>query len=170
MPQFVVQKHRGKRLHYDFRLEMEGVLKSWAIPKGPSMDGSVKRLAVMVDDHDVVYADYEGVIPDGMYGAGPVMVWDTGEYENLKEEGLEKGRVEVLLKGEKLKGKFALVKMKAKGKGDTDKNWLLIKMKDEFDNRGGDILDTAPDSVKSGRSLDEIGAEEPTEPPCVVSE
>ncbi len=170
MPRFVVQKHKGKRLHYDFRLEMDGVLKSWAIPKGPSINGSVKRLAVMVDDHDLVYADYEGVIPEGMYGAGPVMVWDRGEYENLKPEGLEKGRVEVLLKGEKLKGKFALIKLKEKGKNDTDKNWLLIKMKDEFDNSDVDILDSAPDSVKSGRSLDEIGAEAPTEPPCDVRE
>lgn len=170
MPRFVVQKHKGKRLHYDFRLEMEGVLKSWAIPKGPSMDGSVKRLAVMVDDHEVEYADYEGVIPEGMYGAGPVMVWDRGEYENLKIGGLDKGRVEVLLKGEKLKGKFALIKLKEKGANETGKNWLLIKMKDEFENRDVDILDSAPDSVKSGRSLEEIGEEEPTDPPCVVSE
>jgi bifunctional non-homologous end joining protein LigD len=163
---FVVQKHRGKRLHYDFRLEMNGVLKSWAVPKGPSMNSSEKRLAVEVPDHELSYADYEGVIPDGLYGAGPVMLWDRGHYHDLKPGGHDTGKIEVELFGEKLKGKFALVKMKGRGK----KNWLLIKMKDGTEETEGDILERAPDSVKTGRSLEEIEKEEPTTPPCDVQE
>jgi bifunctional non-homologous end joining protein LigD len=162
---FVVQKHKGKRLHYDFRLEMDGVLKSWAVPKGPSMNPADKRLAVEVEDHDLVYAGYEGVIPDGMYGAGPVMVWDTGGYEDLKPGGIDQGRIEVELFGEKLKGKFAVVKMKGRG----DKNWLFIKMKDGMEG-DYDITQSAPDSVKTKRSLEEIEKEPPTSPPCEVKE
>jgi bifunctional non-homologous end joining protein LigD len=168
MPQFVIHKHKSKNLHYDLRLEIDGVLKSWAIPKGPSMDSSKKRLAIMVDDHHLSCADYEGVIPGGSYGAGPVMVWDRGQYTNLKPDGIDRGRIEISLNGKKLKGNFALIKMKGKGGKLDGKNWLLIKMKDEFANRKGDILDSAPDSVKSGRSLSEIEAEEPTPPPSVV--
>jgi len=162
---FVVQKHRGKRLHYDFRLEMDGVLKSWAVPKGPSMNTADKRLAVEVEDHDLIYADYEGVIPEGMYGAGPVMVWDTGRYDDLKPGGIDAGRIEVELFGEKLKGKFAIIKMKGRG----DKNWLLIKMKDRME-KNYDITQSAPDSVKTKRSIEEIEREPPTTPPCEVKE
>ena len=165
MPLFVVHKHKGTRLHYDFRLEIKGVLKSWAVPKGPSMNPADKRLAVAVDDHDLVYAGYEGVIPPDSYGAGPVMVWDTGEYEDLSPGGSEKGKIELSLSGEKLVGKFALVKMKGRGEG----NWLLIKMKDGKEIED-DILTTFPDSVKSGRSLEDIAKEPPTPPPCPVKE
>lgn len=165
MPLFVVQKHKGTRLHYDFRLEIDGILKSWAVPKGPSMNPADKRLAVAVDDHDLVYADYEGVIPPDSYGAGPVMVWDTGEYEDLSPGGYERGKIEVSLSGKKLTGKFALIRMKGRG----EENWLLIKMKDGLESEE-DILATAPNSVTSDRSLEEIAEENPTPPPCAVKE
>ena len=129
---FVVHEHKATRLHYDFRLEMGGVLKSWAIPKGPSMNPADKRLAVMVPDHPVEYIDFEGVIPAGQYGAGPVVVWDRGTYE-LSEEGspeakLKGGKLAFVLKGKKLKGAFALARFAA-GKGG--KEWLLMKKNDE---------------------------------------
>lgn len=129
---FVIQEHHAKRLHYDLRLEMGGVLKSWAVPKGPSMDPKDKRLAVMVDDHSVDYIDFEGEIPPDQYGAGRVFIWDKGEYslvegsDPLRE--LRKGKIVFKLNGSKLKGKFVLIKMK--GKGD---NWLLIKKKEAPD-------------------------------------
>lgn len=134
---FVVQKHAASHLHYDFRLEMEGVLKSWAIPKGPSMNPADIRLAIMVEDHPYAYKDFEGTIPEGNYGAGKVIVWDRGSYslvnktENIQKtfnEGLKKGHLGFILKGKKLKGEFALVKLK----GKQDNTWLLIKKKDEF--------------------------------------
>jgi bifunctional non-homologous end joining protein LigD len=126
MPLFVIHEHHARHLHYDLRLEMEGVLKSWAVPKGPSMNPEDKRLAVMVDDHDLEYADFEGTIPEGQYGAGKVIIWDKGEY-NLLKGSIEAGNLEFELKGRKLKGKFALIRMKK-----DQKNWLLIKMKDAF--------------------------------------
>jgi bifunctional non-homologous end joining protein LigD len=126
MPLFVIHEHHARHLHYDLRLEMEGVLKSWAVPKGPSMNPEDKRLAVMVDDHDLEYADFEGTIPEGQYGAGKVVIWDKGEY-NLLKGSIEAGNLEFELKGRKLKGKFALIRMKK-----DQKNWLLIKMKDAF--------------------------------------
>lgn len=165
LPIFVVHKHRATRLHYDFRLERDGVLVSWAIPKGPSMAASEKRLAVAVDDHDLSYADYEGVIPEPSYGAGPVMVWDSGTYRDLSPAGWDSGRIEVELAGTKLAGEFALVRMKGRG----DKNWLLIKKKDGKQQER-DILEAAPDSAKTGRSMEEIAAEPPTPPPCEVKE
>lgn len=129
--QFVVQEHHARRLHWDFRLEAEGVLKSWAIPKGPSMDPEVKRLAVHVEDHPYDYKDFEGVIPEG-YGAGQVIMWDKGTYTvdgmsaNESEEailaGLKKGHIHFTLSGKKLKGNFALIKMH-----DTEKDWLFFK-------------------------------------------
>ncbi|MCU7615431.1 3'-phosphoesterase [Chryseobacterium sp. GMJ5] len=136
---FVVQRHAASRLHYDFRLEMEGVLKSWAVPKGPSLDPKDKRLAMMVEDHPYDYKDFEGNIPEGNYGAGQVEVWDSGTYEPLDETStlsdekellkeLHAGSLKFILHGKKLKGEFALVKMK-----NTDNNaWLLIKHKDDF--------------------------------------
>lgn len=134
---FVVQKHAASHLHYDFRLEMDGVLKSWAIPKGPSMNPADKRLAIMVEDHPYDYKDFEGVIPEGNYGAGKVIVWDNGTYtlaeetekiEDKFKEEFNKGHLGLILKGHKLKGEFALVKLK----GKQENAWLLIKKKDEF--------------------------------------
>lgn len=136
---FVIQRHAASRLHYDFRLEMEGVLKSWAVPKGPSLDPKDKRLAMMVEDHPYDYKDFEGNIPEGNYGAGQVEVWDSGTYEPLGEntklsdekellEELHAGSLKFILHGKKLKGEFALVKMK----NTEDNAWLLIKHKDEF--------------------------------------
>lgn len=123
---FVVHEHHARHLHYDLRLEMDGVLKSWAVPKGPSMNPADKRLAVMVDDHSLEYADFEGTIPEGQYGAGEVIIWDKGEFILLKG-GIKEGNLEFELMGKRLKGRFALIRMKK-----SDKNWLLIKMKDVF--------------------------------------
>ena len=132
---FVVQKHAASRLHYDFRLESEGVLKSWVIPKGPSMNPAHKRLALQVEDHPYNYRDFEGTIPTGNYGAGTVIVWDKGTYILIDDEKsgnlnpyLQKGQVRFIIKGKKLKGEFILVKLKAK----KDNSWLLIKAKDEY--------------------------------------
>jgi len=136
---FVIQRHAASRLHYDFRLEMEGVLKSWAVPKGPSLNPDDKRLAMMVEDHPYDYKDFEGNIPEGNYGAGQVEVWDSGTYEPLDESSklsnekellkeLKSGSLKFILHGKKLKGEFALVKMK-----NAENNaWLLIKHKDKF--------------------------------------
>jgi bifunctional non-homologous end joining protein LigD len=128
---FVVHEHHATRLHYDFRLEIAGVLKSWAIPKGPSMNPADKRLAVMVEDHPLEYGEFEGIIPEGHYGAGPVLIWDSGEFqpEGNPEVALKKGRLSFRLNGKKLKGGFALVLMKGRGSG---KDWLLIKGKDSL--------------------------------------
>ncbi len=126
MAMFVVQEHHATRLHFDFRLEMETVLKSWAIPKGPSMNPADKRLAIMVDDHMPEYASYEGIIPEGQYGSGAVVIWDRGEYE-LLDGNIRTGRLDFLMHGEKLKGKFVLMKMSGKAK-----EWLLIKKRDEY--------------------------------------
>lgn len=128
---FVVHEHHATRLHYDFRLEIAGVLKSWAIPKGPSMDPSDKRLAVMVEDHPLEYGEFEGIIPQGYYGAGPVLIWDSGEFqpEGDPESGLKQGKLRFALKGKKLKGIFSLVLMKGRR---TGKDWLLMKAQDSF--------------------------------------
>ncbi len=160
---FVVQKHKAKKLHYDFRLEIDGVLKSWAIPKGPTLNPSERRLAVQVEDHPVEYKNFEGIIPEGEYGAGTVIVWDEGFYEPLGEnlsEGLKKGEIKFCLHGKKLRGKFALVKTKYQG---SEKNWLLIKEKDEYARKDIDITKEKPNSVKSGKKLEEItgGKNEP---------
>jgi bifunctional non-homologous end joining protein LigD len=128
---FVVHEHHATRLHFDFRLEIAGVLKSWAIPKGPSMNPTEKRLAVMVEDHPLEYGDFEGIIPEGHYGAGPVLIWDSGEFkpEGDLENSLAKGKLVFTLNGKKLKGSFSLVLMKGRGSGN---DWLLIKGKDSF--------------------------------------
>jgi len=126
MPFFVVHEHHSKHLHYDFRLEMDGVLKSWAVPKGPSMDPVDKRLAIQVDDHPLEYRVFEGIIPEGYYGAGAVVVWDSGMYEPLKGDP-GGGKYEFILHGKKLKGAFVLTRLKGK-----TKEWLLIKKKDVY--------------------------------------
>lgn len=129
---FVVHEHKATRLHYDFRLEMGGVLRSWAVPKGPSMNPADKRLAVTVADHPVNYIDFEGIIPEGRYGAGPVVVWDEGTYETIEstspEVQLEEGKFAFILNGRKLKGAFTLARF---ARGETGKEWLLMKKRDE---------------------------------------
>jgi len=156
VPLFVIQKHAARSLHYDFRLSIDGVLVSWAVPKGLSMNPAQKRLAVRTDDHPIAYAKFEGVIPEGEYGAGIVMVWDKGTYRNLKKERyimsqcLKRGRIEVFLKGEKINGGFALVKMKQKDQ------WLLIKMRDEFASARANPVNTKTKSVKTGRTMHQI--------------
>lgn len=129
---FLVQEHHARQLHYDFRLEMAGMLKSWALPKGPSLNPADKRLAVMVDDHPLEYFGFEGVIPAGQYGAGAVVVWDQGEYSLLETDdpqaALKRGKLVIELRGQILRGGFALLKMKGRG----EKNWLLIKKKDAY--------------------------------------
>jgi len=131
MMKFVIHEHHATRLHYDFRLEIAGVLKSWAIPKGPSMNPSNKRLAVMVEDHLLEYGEFEGIIPQGLYGAGPVLIWDSGEFEaeGDPEIALRQGKLRFTLNGKKLKGGFSLVLMRGRG---TGKEWLLIKGQDAF--------------------------------------
>ena len=161
---FVVQKHAARQLHYDFRLELDGVLKSWAVPKGPSLDPSVKHLAMMVDDHELDYRNYEGVIAEG-YGAGKVIVWDNGTYhsleasdrkksEELLRDGLNKGDLKFILNGKKLKGEFALVKMKGAKMGKN--SWLLIKKNDKHASKD-DVL-KMDKSVLSNKSIEEIGS------------
>lgn len=126
MPRFVVHEHHARHLHYDFRLEMNGVLKSWAVPKVPSMDPTVKRLAILVEDHPLDYADFEGIIPEGQYGAGRVIIWDKGTYQLLRGD-VESGRMEFFINGKKLRGIFVLVRMKGK-----EKEWLLMKKRNEY--------------------------------------
>ena len=171
---FVVQKHDATRLHYDFRLEMEGVLKSWAVPKGPSLDPADKRLAMQVEDHPVSYFDFEGIIPENNYGAGTVMVWDVGRWQPLAPvpvEGkympgteaeaaamLAKGDLKFRLDGKKLKGDFALVKMKGRRPGSKGNEWLLIKKHDDHEVEGYDI-DEYDESVLSKRGLAEIAGD-----------
>jgi len=153
---FVVQKHAATRLHFDFRLELDGVLKSWAVTRGPSLDPSDKRLAVRTEDHPIDYAGFEGVIPEGNYGAGTVIVWDHGDWEPVGDphEGLAAGKLTFRLEGERMKGEWALVRMRG-GKSRADQkreNWLLIKADDEAADRSRDILD-ADTSVDSGRDI-----------------
>jgi len=157
---FVVQKHRASHLHYDFRLEMDGVLKSWAVPKGPSLDPGDKRLAMQVEDHPVSYFHFEGKIPEGNYGAGTVMVWDTGTWKPLGDEHamLNKGDLKFQLNGEKLKGEFVLAKMRSRRPGSKGTEWLLIKKKDEAMKPGFNI-DKLDYSVLTKRSLNEIASD-----------
>ena len=162
-PVFVIQKHDARTLHYDLRLEHGGVLKSWAVPKGPSMDPKVKRLAVPTEDHPMGYLDFEGVIPKGNYGAGTVIVWDIGLYRNLKGDdadlgqNLDEGHATIWLEGAKLRGGFALIRTKRGGKRPQ---WLFFKMKDEQALPGSEILTERPNSVKTGRSLKEVEEQE----------
>jgi DNA ligase D-like protein (predicted 3'-phosphoesterase) len=161
-PMFVIQKHDASSLHYDFRLEAGGVLKSWAVPKGPSTDPRDKRLAMAVEDHPLDYGDFEGLIPEGEYGAGPVIVWDTGTYRNLTErdgdevpieQAVEDGHVTVWLEGEKLHGGYSLRRMA------DDRRWLLVKKRDDHADARRNPVSSQPASVKSGRTVEEIAAD-----------
>src|SRR5256714_9763267 len=158
---FVIQKHAATRLHYDFRLELNGVLLSWAVPKGPSLDPNDKRLAMHVEDHPLEYGGFEGVIPPKQYGAGTVMLWDRGTWtpKGDPEEGYAKGHLKFELHGEKLHGVWNLIRSRS-GKYGGDKSWLLFKETDDYARLGpeGLIVDERPDSVVTGRSLDEIKA------------
>ena len=160
---FCIQKHAATRLHYDFRLEMEGVLKSWAVPKGPSFDPADKRLAMQTEDHPIDYGDFEGIIPAGQYGGGTVLLWDRGTWEPLEDphQGLRKGALKFRLDGEKLKGKWTLVKIKGRDARDDAKSWLLIKERDEYVRPKGeyDVTRERPESVATGRTLEEIAAD-----------
>ncbi|MGA9811528.1 MAG: DNA polymerase ligase N-terminal domain-containing protein, partial [Terriglobales bacterium] len=172
---FVVQKHRATRLHYDFRLEMEGVLKSWAVPKGPSLDPADKRLAMQVEDHPVSYFDFEGTIPEGNYGAGTVMVWDVGTWEPLSPEPvkgkfvpgtdaeasamLKKGDFKIRLHGKKLKGDFALIHMRSRRPGTKGTEWLLIKKQDDAVVHGYDI-EQYDESALTGRTMADIAGDQ----------
>ena len=153
---FVVQKHRATQLHYDFRLETDGVLKSWAVPKGPSLDPTVKRLAMQVEDHPVDYAKFEGVIPEGEYGGGTVMVWDYGTYKPENTDGvgeaLRKGELKFSLNGKKLKGSWVLVRTR-------DRQWLLLKHRDYYITEE-EVTEVAPVSILTRRTLAEIAEDE----------
>lgn len=160
-PLFVVQHHVATADHYDLRLEVDGVLRSWAVPKGVSTDPRDKRLAMPTEDHPLEYADFEGTVPSGEYGGGTVQVWDRGRYANITRkdgrelsmaEGLEKGHVSVRLSGQKLSGGYALTRIRA----DGDEAWLLVKERDERADARRDPVSTQTESVASGRELGEI--------------
>jgi bifunctional non-homologous end joining protein LigD len=165
---FFIQKHQGRNLHYDFRLEIDGVLKSWAIPKGPSLNPADKRLAMLVSDHPLEYGPFEGVIPPGNYGAGPVMLWDYGEYVFVSEartrketppadatEAFHNGALKFELKGKKCRGRWGLIHMKDRGNA-----WLLVKDRDDYEDRETELTEFMPDSAKTGRSLEQIFQED----------
>jgi DNA ligase D-like protein (predicted 3'-phosphoesterase) len=163
-PIFVVQEHKATSHHFDFRIEVDGVLKSWAVPKGPSTDPRDKRLAMPTEDHPLDYADFEGVIPEDSYGAGAVIVWDRGRYDNITEkdgevqpmaDALAAGHVLIRLHGKKLRGGYALQRV---AEGDAER-WLLVKMKGEGADARRRPVSTEPESVLSGRTIDALGPE-----------
>ena len=160
---FCVQKHAATRLHYDFRLELDGVLKSWAVPKGPSYDPADKRLAMQTEDHPLEYGGFEGIIPAGEYGGGTVVLWDRGRWEPIEEphKAYAQGRLKFRLYGEKLKGAWMLVKTRGRDPRDAEKSWLLFKERDEFARPASeyDVTAERPESVSTGRTLEEIAAE-----------
>jgi bifunctional non-homologous end joining protein LigD len=157
---YVIQKHRASQLHYDFRLEFNGILLSWAVPKGPSLDPSVKRLAMQVEDHPVDYANFEGVIPEGEYGGGTVMVWDNGQWIPESDDpaaALQKGDLKFTLLGKKLRGSWVLVRTRGFG-SKADKSWLLIKHRDKYSSQK-DVTAEEPRSVLSNQLLADIARE-----------
>jgi bifunctional non-homologous end joining protein LigD len=163
---FVVQKHEARRLHYDFRLELDGVLLSWAVPKGPSLSTKDKRLAVQTEDHPVDYRDFEGTIPEGEYGAGAVIVWDRGTWEPTGDphEGLQRGRLDFVVHGEKLRGRYMLVRLaQREAEHGKQKRWMLMKRSDEHvrDGTAAQVVDRLPRSVLSGRTIEEVAAAAP---------
>jgi bifunctional non-homologous end joining protein LigD len=158
---FVVQKHEASHLHFDFRLELDGVMKSWAVPKGPSYDPSVRRLAMEVEDHPIDYNTFEGTIPQGEYGGGTVMLWDRGTYEaengggvNALRDAYDRGDLKFVLHGERLRGGWVLVRMKRPGRPQ----WLLIKHRDEYATREADVVADGMTSVATGRTMEDIAA------------
>jgi bifunctional non-homologous end joining protein LigD len=157
--QYVIQKHAARRLHYDLRLELDGVMKSWAVTRGPSLVPGEKRLAIAVEDHPVEYNSFEGTIPQGEYGGGTVLIWDRGRWQpdGDPHAGLRKGQLDFTLEGEKLTGRWHLVRIRGRG-GEKKQPWLLIKGKDEAARGAGDpdILEEEPRSVVSGRSIPEL--------------
>jgi bifunctional non-homologous end joining protein LigD len=166
--QFVVQKHQASHLHFDFRLELDGVMKSWAIPKGPSLDPAVKRLAIEVEDHPIEYNTFEGTIPEGAYGAGTVMLWDRGTYSAddasggvvaALRRGYEQGELEIVLHGERLQGSWALVRTRRGSRRGAQ--WLLIKVRDEHARPGSDVVAEFTTSVATGRTMDAIASGAP---------
>ena len=156
---FVIQKHAASHLHFDFRLELDGVMKSWAVPKGPSLDTTVRRLAMEVEDHPISYNSFEGTIPKGQYGGGTVMLWDVGHYLPADGDpasirrGVRKGRLDIVMLGERLKGGFTLVRS---SRSDGKPQWLLFKRSDEFADPRLDPVETELTSVATGRTMDEI--------------
>jgi DNA ligase D-like protein (predicted 3'-phosphoesterase) len=154
MARFVIQQHAATSMHFDFRLEVSGTLKSWAVPKGPSTDPREKRLAMAVDDHPLSWGDFEGVIEEGEYGAGPVIVWDRGDYRNLREESMEEalglGHLSFWLEGEKLRGGWSLRRI-------GGRRWLLVKRRDEEADARRNPVSTQRESVVSGRTIEEVG-------------
>ena len=161
-PIFVIQKHHASTLHYDFRLQIGNILKSWVIPKGPSLNPKNKRLAILTEDHTLDFADFEGEIPTGHYGAGKMIVWDRGTYENITIENgktisiakaFENGEISISLQGKKLKGNFSLILMK---KQNEPKNWLLIKQDDQYAENQFDPIVELPNSIISNKSVEEI--------------
>jgi len=160
---FVIQKHKASNLHYDFRIEIDGVLKSWSVPKGPSTDKNEKRLALLTEDHPLDYADFEGVIPEDEYGGGTVIVWDYGKYENLRKDkedvsmadSFKDGKIEINLKGKKLKGGYVLINTG----GDNDNKWLLKKMDDDEADARRNPVSSEPESALSEKRIEEIEKE-----------
>jgi DNA ligase D-like protein (predicted 3'-phosphoesterase) len=166
MPRFVIQKHAATNLHYDFRLEVEGTLRSWAVPKGLSTDPRVKRLAVEVEDHPLEYGDFEGTIGHGSYGAGAVIVWDAGSYRSLDDQqsmvqAIAAGHVRIWLQGEKLRGGWILQRTR----GGSKPQWLAIKRRDEEADARRNPVSTQPRSVQSGRTVEQVAAEARGEEP-----
>src|SRR5437660_2569414 len=162
LPMFVIQKHAATRMHYDFRLEMEGVLKSWAVPKGPSYDPTVKRLAMMTEDHPYDYGSFEGVIPEGNYGAGNVIIWDTGTWEFIEPgddpvKAVNQGKLTFRMFGKKMFGEWALVKIR--GRSPKGNEWLLLKHRDQYANPNVEVTEVAPRPVVSNLLVEEIGAD-----------
>jgi bifunctional non-homologous end joining protein LigD len=162
---YVIQKHAASRLHYDLRLELDGVMKSWAVPKGPSLDPKVKRLAIHVEDHPIEYNRFEGTIPAGEYGGGTVMIWDYGSYTSAGDEddpeaalraGYRKGDFKFVLRGKRLKGSWVLVRTKGRGERSRQQQWLLIKHRDETADPDIDPAEAYQTSARTGRTMDEI--------------